>query len=972
MSQIATLYKTRVGENPVETQLLRQLKEQYPVKAVKIENVLRLEYEGAVPEFDRLTALFCYPMAEKLTSIPVLKDSESPVIEISYQRAWTDPELSSILHAAEALGIGQGLKWARLATRYQLVGVSKRTAKEIAFRFLFNPQSQVIIKLGEAWSTLMPQGEHQRMEIFDLAKMSIKEMMALSDMRRLFFSKEQLLALQKFFIKMGRPASDGEIEKTAAYWGDHCKHTTWLSLGLLQALKAATRQINHPLVISAFEDNSGVMEFYGGWALCAKGETHISPLLGDTYGGIMTKHGGVQRDPLGTGQGAKPIVGSTIMATRDPRISWSEVLSGTFHPLITVRESIRGTKDYVNPMGISMGWSQYLIHPRNVKSFALGHSVGILPARKAKKGIPRPGDFVILIGGLTGNDGLHGATVSSSAGTAKTMTVDAAHVQIGTPIEQRIFMEAIPVLRDANCTRAITDCGAAGISCAVGELGSSVLVARRKLLSGVWINLAWVPLKCAGMPSWAIYLSESQERMVLAVAPQKLRLALEILADYGCRATVIGIFTDSEHCQAIYNPSISNQEWLQNPKPVLSGEVAVDLPYSFITGDCPLPRFKLKKPAKPKPFVPPVPKNENEWIELMQNLLGHYNICDQSLAAHQFDQTVQGGTVISYLAGKDERMPEEIFAKTPVLGKPWTVGVANAVNQLYGEINPAEFGKLVYSQAITKLVAAGFGPNDITCICNVYTPPASDPENAWRLSRLVKRGYVSASLTLDVPVISGKDSSSGRFVTDKGKNIDAPLTLDVLAMGRMPNSCRLIPKAFFKPDDALVLFHPGLRKIGLGGSLLFDLYGELGDELPKVDLAELKAGWHLYHQMLTTMRWSRYIHSRSVVAEGGLIRRLFEMSIGSGLGCDIYLPNNPLEGLFGELNTAVLIGADAAEQIRQKSLSWFLPEKDFFVLGRVIEKPNITVRCGDNKTLFSCATSVLAEKWQRTFVEVIR
>jgi len=970
MNQIATLYKTRVGENPLETQLLRQLKEQHPVKAVKIENVLRLEYEGAVPEFDRLKALFCYPMAEKLTSIPVLKDSESPVIEISYQRAWTDPEMYSIFHAAEALGINQGLKWARLATRYQLIGPDKKKAREIASRFLYNPQSQVIIKSGEIWETLCPQGGHLSMEVFDLANVSQRELVKLSNQRRLFLSVSQLLAIQKFYRKMGRPASDAEIEKTAAYWGDHCKHTTWLSLGILQVLITATRQINHPLVISAFEDNSGVMLFYGGWAICAKGETHISPLIPDPYGGEMTKHGGVERDPFGTGQGAKAILGTTITATRDPRLPWSRVLKGTFHPLITVRETIRGTKDYVNPMGIRMAHSQYLIHPRNVKSFSLGHCVGILPAKKAKKGIPRVGDFVIQIGGLTGNDGLHGATVSSASATIETMKVDSAHVQIGTPIEQRIFMEAIPVLRDKGCIRALTDCGAAGISCAVGELGSLVM-SRKELLNGVWINLAWVPLKCAGMPSWAIYLSESQERMVMAIIPEKLDETLEILADFGCRATVIGIFADSQRCQAIYDPSINNREWLKDPKPIMSGEIAVDLPYDFITGDCPLPKFKLQKPAKPKPFMPPMPKTETEWIELVQNVLGHYNICDQSVAGHQYDQTVQGGTIITYLEGEGERMPEEISAQAPILGKPWTVGTANAVNQFYGDIDPVALGELVYGQAITKLVAAGFSPDDITTVCNVYTPPASNPENAWRLKHLVKQGYARSSVILGVPVISGKDSSSGRYITASRKHIDAPLTFNVLAVGRMPNCCRLIPKAFAKPGDMLVLLYPGLRKIGLGGSLLFNLYGELGDELPKVDLPELKAGWHLYHQMLKSMKWSRYIHSRSVVAEGGLIRRLFEMSIGSGLGCDIYLPNNPLESLFGELNTAILIGADVAGQIRQKSLSWFLPEKDFFVLGRVIEKPNITVRCGDNKKLFSCETEVLAEKWQRTFKEVV-
>lgn len=639
-------------------------------------------------------------------------------------------------------------------------------------------------------------------------------------------------------------------------------------------------------------------------------------------------------------------------------------------PVITVREAIRGTKDYTNPMGIPMGLFQYLVHSQNVKSFALGHSVGILPAKKAKKGVPYAGDFVVLIGGLTGNDGLHGATVSSGAANAKTMEVDAAHVQIGTPIEEHIFMEAIPKLRDAGCLRFLTDNGAAGLACSLGESGSFVKVGKI-FRSGIWVNLAWVPLKCAGMPSWAILLSESQERMILAVIPETLELALEILSDHGCKTAVIGVYTGTERCQVIYDLAINNQVWLKEPSPVMSGEVVVDLPYSFINRKCPLPKFNLKEPVKPKPFKVPAPKTETQWVELMQKLLGHYNICDQSLAAHQYDQTVQGGTVISYLAGRGEKMPEEIFAQTPILEKPWTVGIANAVNQLCGAIDPAVLGKLIYAQAVTKLVAAGFSPKDIATVCNVYTAPAENPEHAWRLSRLVKEGYGFASVVFGVPVISGKDSSSGRFTTDKGKQIDAPLTLDVLAIGRMPDWRRLISKAFVRSGDLIVLYAPGLKKIGLGGSLLNDLAGEIGDDLSEVDLNKLRAGWNDYHFMLKSSRWSKSIHSRSVVAEGGLIRRLFEMSLGNGLGCEVHfnitnhMAGEPLQLLCGELNTAIIF-ADSSFG-RYKRLDFL---KDCYIIGAVLDEPVISVY-SQNKRLFRCYTEVLAEQWRKTFKEAL-
>jgi phosphoribosylformylglycinamidine synthase len=430
------------------------------------------------------------------------------------------------------------------------------------------------------------------------------------------------------------------------------------------------------------------MLFYHGFAINFKGETHISPTFGGSaYGGIMTKHGGVIRDVIFTGQGAYPIAGTTIMATCDPRMPWEKVPPGAFHPRTVLTEAIRGTHDYTNPMGIPMTWSKYLIHPNNWKGFVLGHSIGIMPENRAKKGQPIPGDFVVLIGGLTGIDGIHGATVSSSSMTSETATRDAAHVQIGMPIEERKIMEAIPVLRDSDCIRACTDCGAAGLSSAVGEMGSAC---------GVWANLAWVPLKCTGMKPWEIWLSESQERGVLAIPPEKLEIALAILESYGVPAAVIGVFTDTDRCQVVFDEKMDSRTWSITKTTPISGLVAVDLPYSFLTAGCPLPKVKIVAVQKePEPRSVQAPTNERGWINLVQEALGHYNICDQSPAAYQFDGTVQGTTVLTYVSGPEERMPDELSVRAPIFGKRVGQGHANAVNQFYGEVDAAGLGRLM-------------------------------------------------------------------------------------------------------------------------------------------------------------------------------------------------------------------------------------------------------------------------------------
>src|SRR3990167_4707379 len=189
------------------------------------------------------------------------------------------------------------------------------------------------------------------------------------------------------------------------------------------------------------------------------------------------------------------------------------------------------------------------------------------------------------------------------------------------------------------------------------------------------------------MMPWQIWLSESQERGVLCIPPSKLVEALGILADYGVPATVIGIFTDTKRCQVVHDIGLDNKQWLSklNPTPSMKGIVAVDLPYSFLKGASPLPDISISESKHQRePFSPPAPTSETQWIDLIRRHLGHFNLSDQSAAAHQYDQTVQGNTVLTYIGGKGERMPDELFVATPVRGRQ-ACGIANAANQLYGE-----------------------------------------------------------------------------------------------------------------------------------------------------------------------------------------------------------------------------------------------------------------------------------------------
>lgn len=946
---ISTVYVRRTGDDPEAQHLLERFRREGNggLKEMRIERVFRLE--GVTPQRATLLKPFLsHATAEDFTSQSHLNDEDGPVFEVGYQRAVTDPELPSVLRGARALGVDE-LEWMRLAHRYQFIGLEAKAARQLVERHLYNPQVQVLIESDEQWDTLQPQGDAGPVENVSLKGLSDRELTEMSENRRLFLSLDHMKALQEVAQRLGRDLTDAEVEMFAQTWSDHCFHTTWKSLGLLKALGEATHSIDHPLVLSVFEDNAGAVAFYDGWALTIKGETHNSPTAVSPYGGVMTKHGGVIRDTLGCGQGAWPIGGSTVMGLGDPMMKWEEVPQGALHPQTILTESIRGTADYCNPMGIPMMFPVYRFHPGYTgKCLALGHSIGLLPADRAPKGSPQPDDLAILVGGRTGRDGLHGATVSSSSMTSETHVVDAAHVQIGHPIEERKFMEAIPVLRDADCLHAITDLGAAGLSSAGGEMGEE---------TGIWINLAKIPLKTSGMHPWEIWISESQERMLLCVPPSKLDEAKHILDRYEVPWSVIGKFTESMRCQVIYDPEADEATALPTT-PVLTGQVVVDLDFETLRKGCPMPVFPLKQPeSQHAPASVPQHKNTAEWKEAVTRVLSHLNICDQSAAGYQFDKTVQGNSVIEPYGGVHGNMPNDIWAATPLRGKPYAAVTALGFAPLMGDVDSVQMSRLMVIESITKLVASGVSPAEIVLCDNFYTPRVNDVQ-AWQLKEMVL-ACCELSRRFGTPFISGKDSSSGTFIGADGTRLDIPPTLAVMAMGRMPDASRLVTKPFKKAGNALILAGPA--SFELGGSIFLDTLDQRGRQLPQPDVSEVLRFWTDYHDV-----WqSGAVLSASPVSEGGLIRRLFEMSLGSDLGAVIdcsRIKIDPAALLFAETIGAVLIEVDSDEAgDMAEALGGVL-------LGNIKKKHEISILT--DAGTHTLAMNDLLQAWERPFREV--
>ncbi|HEV2234471.1 MAG TPA: AIR synthase-related protein [Terriglobia bacterium] len=898
-----------------------------------IERVYWLEGDIKV---DTLLPLLANPLYQVTSPKTQLDEGSGPVVEIAYRPAVTDPETPSILAGAHALG-ETGLEFARLSKRYQFVGLDEDLARKIAARFLYNKIVERVRDPNELISTLRPSGKPDAVATISLANLNDDELTALSRARSWYAPLSQMRVIQAHEATRGRAHTDAEIEILAQTWSDHCYHTTWKSLGLLKRLTQATERIHHPLVVSVFKDNAGGIEFYEGWVVTIKGETHNFPSSIAPFGGVATKHGGVIRDTLGFGKGAYPIGGTTIMGTMDPRLAEDAVPSGALHPQLIVTESIRATGYYTNPMGIPMMHPIYRIHPGYAKCLALGHSFGLIPRKYALKDAPEPGDVALLIGGDTGRDGIHGATVSSTGMTGETLERESAAVQIGHPITERRFASAIPVLRDADCIRAITDLGAGGISCAAGEMGAE---------TGVALDLDAVPLKDQSLTAWEILLSESQERMLLAIPRAKLSEAQAILTRYEVGYCTLGHFTDTGKLQATWR-----------------GERVVDLEMPFLWEACPIDSIEMAEPKRRlAPLDIPEPRTEQEWGNAFHRVLSHYHCCDQLAAGSRFDTTVQGRTAVGPYGGRNHRMPTNIAVSAPLLGKPYGVITTVAINPFYGEIDPARMARLMVIEAITKAVVAGADYREMALCDNFYTPKVR-PDVAWDLKQMVE-AIADFSVAIGVPFISGKDSSSGTFEAG-GRKIDVPMTLAVATIGRVPDVRKIVTKEFKRAGNKLVLvgeMEPGT----LGGSVYADSYGQRGNRLYDPGATKNVIGlWDVLHQLHQEGKY----FSGSAIAEGGIALRLFEASYGSELGarldCSASNKTRADGELFGEFIGSVLL-----EISPEADLDRFLARVPHRIVGDVIVEPSLTI-IEDGKTVWSDSTSKLAESWSKTFREVV-
>jgi len=465
--------------------------------------------------------------------------------------------------------------------------------------------------------------------------------------------------------KIKRNPSDLELETIAQTWSEHSGHKTFKAELVVNGKKKAPlikrikqEALKHKKnIVSAFVDNSGIMDFYDGFGICGKVETHNAPSAIEPYGGAMTGSGGVFRDVVATGQGAKAIISTDIFCLARPDMDKSLLPAGTLPPDYILKRVVSAVRDYGNRVGIpTNNGSFHFDDDFRAKPVVLVGAYGILPKSKAKKGKPKLGDVAVVIGGRTGRDGIHGATFSSGEMSERTMEVHATAVQIGNAIEEKRIFDAILEARDKDLIRAVQDLGAGGFSSAIGETGERI---------GVTVHLEKAPLKYQGLAPWEIFLSESQERMLVILPPKNLNEFLEICKKYNVEVVEIAKFDGSKSLKVFFKK-----------------EKVGDLEMRFLYGGLPQRVMKAKsaKGKVQRGKFEKLPVTESEWIRLLEKILNHGDINSKEPILRMYDHNVQGTNALHPFGGIGMDGPNDGAVVRPLLDKPYGLVVAHGLN----------------------------------------------------------------------------------------------------------------------------------------------------------------------------------------------------------------------------------------------------------------------------------------------------
>ena len=697
--------------------------------------------------------------------------------------------------------------------------------------------------------------------------------------------------IKEYFQKLKRDPTDIEIESLAQTWSEHCKHTIFanpiddIKDGLYKTyIKGATNKIRKQKLarrggggdfcVSVFSDNSGGIIFDKDYLITHKVETHNSPSALDPFGGAITGIVGVNRDTVGFGMGAKPIANVYGFCFGEPedkrKLFKNKDKDGNLTQLMLPPKRImdgviKGINVGGNCSGIPTlsGFVKYDDRYRG-KPLVFAGTVGLIPRKINGKfshiKSAEVGDYVVVVGGRVGLDGIHGATFSSVVMDSNS---PATAVQIGDPITQKKLSDAIiKEARDMNLYNSITDNGAGGISCSVAEMA--------KECGGVEVYLEKVPLKYPGLRPWEIWISESQERMTLSVPKKKWQIFEKLMSARGVEATIIGEYTNSGKCIVKYK-----------------GKKIMDIEMDFLHDGLPKHQLYTSPPAPLLSKERVAERPGKVYTKTLERLLSTKNIAGLSFISEQYDHEVQGTSVLKPLSGRG-RINTDAQVFKPVLNSNKGVILSSSVYPSYGDISTYHMTSCAIDTAIRNIICAGGTLSHLAILDNFCWCSSYDQKRLKELVESVKACYDYA-IGYGTPFISGKDSMFNDFkgYDSKGNSvaISIPPTLLISAIGVMPDLNKTVSPEFKNVGDTIYLL--GETQDELGASEYYKMLGVIGNNVPKVDF---RKNIKIYTVLEKAIK-KELIASAISLHSGGLGITLAKACVGGMVGCNVSIKN---------------------------------------------------------------------------------
>ncbi|MBN9120605.1 MAG: phosphoribosylformylglycinamidine synthase subunit PurL [Planctomycetes bacterium] len=865
-----------------------------------------------------------------------------------------DPVAQTVLDTLKLLGIPAAA--VRTFKRYFGPPEISSLDRDVLFRKVLANDAIEQIVVGPVRADHLAFGSPYKFKLVTvpLRELDDAQLVKLSKENTLALSLDEMRAVQAHFRELGREPTDVELETIAQTWSEHCSHktlkgeitftdhgtgTTRVYKNLLkETVFGATQEIRAKLgaddwCVSVFADNAGVVTFDDNVHIAIKVETHNHPSAIEPYGGANTGLGGVIRDLLGTGLGAKPVCNTDVFCFAPPDFPPDQLPTGVLHPRRVMQGVVAGVRDYGNRMGIPTVNGAILFDERYLANpLVFCGTIGTIPKDKAFKKV-NAGDLIVAVGGRTGRDGIHGATFSSLELTHESETVSGGAVQIGNAITEKKVQDVILQARDRGLFTAITDCGAGGFSSAVGEMGADL---------GALVQLERAPLKYEGLSYTEIWISESQERMVLSVPANKWHELRELCASEDVEVATLGMFEPSGRLRLSYQENIVadlDMHFLHDGRPTVKK-----------AAEWSAPMFVMGRPAAELRDLSPQ--------DALLAILGHYSVCSKEWVIRQYDHEVQGGSAVKPLVGVMNDGPSDASVVMPVLGS-WTgAAVGCGINPRFADLDPYWSGACAIDEAVRNVVAVGADPKRVAILDNFCWGNIHDPKVLGALVRTAE-ACRDVAVAFGTPFISGKDSLNNTYAGKGGERLDIPHTLLVTALGRVPDVRKCVTMDLKEAGNALYLI--GATRDELGGSHFHLVTGRSGGSVPTVDLQMAPKVFAAVHSAIAR----GLVRACHDLSEGGLAVAAAEMCFAGGIGAD-------LTGLPGELSDEAKLFSESPSRFllevkpeHAAALEACFAGVPVVRVGATASDPRLRIAGANGEWLIWVKLATLKEAWQK-------